>query len=119
MSDPGDKACARCGAMVPYVYGEGECDACHQIGAEELEQLRRCLAPEPAPDRTDFDRELETLINRCSAENASDTPDFILARYLSGCLDAFHAAVRAREAWFGRDGAGALPQVGAMGHGHD
>ena len=30
----------------------------------------------------DFEEELKTLINRCSKENESNTPDFILAQYL-------------------------------------
>lgn len=46
--------------------------------------------------------EIEHAINRCSAENASDTPDFILAMFLTGCLQAFDAAVNTREAWYGR-----------------
>ena len=48
-----------------------------------------------------FRKELETLINRCSKENGSDTPDFILAEYLEGCLIAFDNAVEAREKWYG------------------
>ena len=35
-----------------------------------------------------FERELESLINRFSKENDSNTPDFILAQYLLGCLQA-------------------------------
>jgi hypothetical protein len=45
---------------------------------------------------------LRALLNRYSAENGSDTPDFVLAEYLLGCLLAFDAAVRRREAWYGR-----------------
>ena len=47
--------------------------------------------------------ELTTLINRYSQENASNTPDFILAQYLEGCLTVFTAAVHQRETWYGRD----------------
>jgi len=43
-----------------------------------------------------FVNELESLINRHSMENGSDTPDYILAAYLKRCLDAFDDAVRAR-----------------------
>lgn len=42
------------------------------------------------------------VLNRYSAENASDTPDFILTKYLLGCLTAFNAATHLREAWYGR-----------------
>ena len=37
---------------------------------------------------TEFRQELESLINRHSMENASNTPDWILADYLAACLDA-------------------------------
>lgn len=36
----GEKMCARCGAVVLYVWGEGECEACHRVGIEETRQLR-------------------------------------------------------------------------------
>lgn len=48
-----------------------------------------------------FRKELESLINRHSKENGSNTPDFILAEYLSSCLEAFDRAVKARQAWKG------------------
>ena len=49
-----------------------------------------------------FRTDLEQLINRESAENGSNTPDFILACYLTDCLNAFDRAVNEREAWHGR-----------------
>lgn len=45
---------------------------------------------------------IETAINVCCAENGSNTPDFILSKYLMSCLDAFDAATNARNAWYGR-----------------
>ena len=51
----------------------------------------------------DFEKELERLLNQTSQENASNTPDFILARYLLGCLAAWNTAVQQRETWYGRD----------------
>jgi hypothetical protein len=50
-----------------------------------------------------FERELESLINKHRQESASNTPDFILAQYLSACLVAFNVAVQQRETWYGRD----------------
>jgi hypothetical protein len=47
--------------------------------------------------RESFKQELETLINRHSLENESDTPDYILAQYTLACLDAFTKATRARD----------------------
>jgi hypothetical protein len=51
----------------------------------------------------DFGEELRSLLNRCSAENGSDTPDFILAEYLESCLRNWDRAVCAREKWYGRE----------------
>lgn len=47
--------------------------------------------------------EIEAAINRRSAENGSNTPDFILARYLIRCLAAWNEGVTERERWYGRD----------------
>ena len=52
-------------------------------------------------NETDFERELRELINRHSIENQADTPDFILAKFVTGCLAAFAAAVRARDEFWG------------------
>jgi hypothetical protein len=49
-----------------------------------------------------FKKELESLINRYSRENGSNTPDFILAHYLINCLDVFNRSVSMREKWYGR-----------------
>jgi hypothetical protein len=50
---------------------------------------------------SEFEKEIESAINRCSMENASNTPDFILAHYLGACLSAFNTASRQREDWYG------------------
>ena len=47
--------------------------------------------------------EIRDALNRNSAENTSNTPDFILAQFLEGCLAAFDQAVQQRENWYGRD----------------
>jgi len=51
----------------------------------------------------EFRKELEDLINRHSLENGSDTPDFILADYLVGCLRTFDETLVKRERWYGRE----------------
>jgi hypothetical protein len=48
-----------------------------------------------------FEQELTVLINRHSVENGSDTPDFILAAYIEGCLELFARAAKARDGWYG------------------
>lgn len=62
----------------------------------------------------DLERELSGVLNRFSQENASNTPDFILAQFLLGCLAAWNQGVQQRETWYGRDarptgGTGAAP----------
>lgn len=49
-----------------------------------------------------FKKELEELINSYSIENESDTPDFLLAQYLSDCLNVYKKAIKQREKWYGR-----------------
>ena len=56
-----------------------------------------------ANDHKSFRKELESLINSFSLENNSDTPDFILAEYLSDCLGAFDKAAKRRTEWYGDD----------------
>lgn len=53
------------------------------------------------PDQP-LEHELAALLNRHSLEGRSDTPDFILAQYLIGCLHAWNAATLARDQWSGR-----------------
>ena len=49
-----------------------------------------------------FKRNLEHAVNCAGMESGSDTPDFIIAEYLSDCLKALDRAVRNREKWYGR-----------------
>lgn len=50
-----------------------------------------------------FTEELTTLINRYSLENASDTPDFLLAEYINMALEVYNTIVVKREKWYGRE----------------
>lgn len=52
---------------------------------------------------SDFKRKLRNLINCYNVENGSNTPDFILAEYLTNCLETFDKAVRKRDRWYGED----------------
>ena len=51
----------------------------------------------------DFQKELESLINRHCKENDSDTPDFLLAEYIQGCLKNYADIVKKRDEWFSFD----------------
>ena len=46
--------------------------------------------------------ELKVLLNKHSRENASHTPDFILAQALVKFLEALEVVVNMREEWYGR-----------------
>lgn len=49
----------------------------------------------------DLRSELEQVLNKYNAEDNSNTPDFILAEYLLGCLCSFDNAVLERDKWYG------------------
>lgn len=44
-----------------------------------------------------FQEEVTTLINKLSLENASNTPDYVLAAYLRRCLENFNETNSDRE----------------------
>ncbi len=48
----------------------------------------------------DFRKVLGDLLNSHSMEEGSNTPDFILARFLTGCLKSFDEAVSGRDVWY-------------------
>lgn len=48
-----------------------------------------------------FERELKSLLNRHCAENASGTPDYILAHHLAQTLALFNETQQKRAKWRG------------------
>ncbi len=67
-----------------------------------IAQINGTPVPAQVAEKVPLLQQLQDLINCNSVENDSDTPDFILASYLEGCLKIFAETVRAREAWYGR-----------------
>lgn len=61
------------------------------------------IQPDGSVRVTTLLEDIRDAINRHSAENASNTPDFILAEYLEQCLAAFDTAVQRRTEWHGCD----------------
>jgi hypothetical protein len=55
---------------------------------------------ETAETRT-LEQELASVLNRHSAENGSNTPDFILAEYMLSCLAAYNSATKKTREWQG------------------
>ena len=51
--------------------------------------------------KQNFYAELVELINKHSVENGSDTPDYVLAYFITECLKAWTSGVRQRDQWYG------------------
>ena len=49
----------------------------------------------------EFKQQLEEILNRNSMENTSNTPDWVLAKYLYNCLQSFDIATQERDKWYG------------------
>ena len=47
-----------------------------------------------------FQNELSELLNKHSKEKESNTPDFILAEFLTKCLGAFNHSLQQRTNWY-------------------
>lgn len=78
--------------------------------ADAIDTVLHALAAAVSGGRTvSLQNEVERAINRWSAENASNTPDWILAQFLMSCLDAWNTGVQQRETWYGRDAGLTMP----------
>lgn len=44
--------------------------------------------------------DLTALLNKYNAENVSNTPDWILADYLMGCLANYNHTLKLRQVWY-------------------
>ncbi len=56
---------------------------------------------QPVLDVEALKKDLAEVLNRHNYENLSNTPDFILAAYLVGCLKTWNGASTWREEWYG------------------
>ena len=75
----------------------------YRLAARVLGQWADTVDDAPtAPEESALARDLAAVLNTHCAENASNTPDFILAQYLLGCLAAYNTAVQQRTTWCGR-----------------
>jgi len=70
-------------------------------GAIEMEQIIE-IDEHGKVHGNDLEHALASALNRFSAEGPSNTPDWILAQFLLGCLAAWNQGVQQR-AWYGRD----------------
>lgn len=67
----------------------------------------------PSDTKKAFVDKITEVINYHSKENGSDTPDFILAQYLNGCLNNWNKSVKAREKYYSKDREELLDKVEA------
>ena len=87
--------CIDCGG--PLVNSFFLCAECGALGSEVTEPT-----VEAQKHHETFRGELCALLNRHNRENASNTPDYVLADYLIDCLFAFEDGIRRRAAWYRR-----------------
>lgn len=60
---------------------------CQTCDMRDLKDMREMDLDHLLPE---FEEELRKLVNKYSFENGSNTPDFILAKYMSGSMLIFH-----------------------------
>jgi hypothetical protein len=94
-----------------YVFLAGAVDERTQLSAESHQHIKPIgelsdpanVRPQnlPTGDISEFQKKLEVLINQHSLENGSNTPDFILSEYLTGCIDVWNKSVMRRSDWYG------------------
>lgn len=77
----------------------------------QVPQAIKLFYNEKIRNESPFQKELESLINRHSQENASNTPDFILAEYLGNCLDNYNKTVAKRDKWHSSDSEESKPET--------
>lgn len=59
------------------------CQTCDMRDLKEMQGIDLDLLPK-------FEEELQKLVNKYSFENGSNTPDYILSKYMSGSMLIFH-----------------------------
>ena len=85
------------------VEGDAGGEECGLLEKDHQAFQHKFHSPREREHAYGFRLELQRLLNRCSMENGSDTPDFILAEYIMGCLNSFDMAVRKRSSWYRSD----------------
>ena len=61
-----------------------------------------------------FKEELQDLINKHCKENESNTPDFILANYIQGCMINYTDTIKRRDTWFGFEPFKNIEKIGEL-----
>lgn len=95
-------------AALAKLTSESQTDKSPDEVIEQCNGLLPSMFHEPLPDdqvyvKPSFQDALSNLINSYSKENDSDTPDFILAKYMEQSLMALCDAVTGRDKYYGFD----------------
>ena len=85
--------CQRCGSMI-HMHDDAKHEFVSTLDTGSIVAL-------PVEETPSLEREIASVLNKYSAENESNTPDFILAEYLMACLTAFNTASNSRQAFYG------------------
>lgn len=102
-----ERCLALCSSFNENAATDGEIVVVTYLNA--LQAAIRALQPTAAAQvlqeaqDNDLEHALASALNRFSAENESNTPDWILAQFLLGCLAAWNRGTQQRETWYGRD----------------
>lgn len=91
----------------PRETGETAGDQSRPVQGQAVQGLEATNKGAPEMDlgverEKEFREQLGHAVNRCSREQASDTPDFILAEFLGTVLQAYDSALQRRRDWFHR-----------------
>lgn len=79
---------------------------------ESLDQAPKHDPHAPTKEHdNEFKVELTRLLNYHNQDTKSQTPDFILADFLTDCLAAWTNAVNRREEWYGRKTSSAVDLI--------
>lgn len=79
------------------------CPVCKLGPCQREGQGYKAMSDDERDPYSEFQNELAALINKHSLENRTDTPDFILARYVVEALEALERHHHAKKSWYSDD----------------
>ena len=108
MSGHGTLKCSKCGKIIAQcrcfeAYKNVEytiCDECKKVDVSNAFRGEVKKGPMDSGRKVELFKKMQEILNQTCSENASNTPDFILAKYLITCLEAFNEAVVRRDDWY-------------------
>jgi len=62
-----------------------------------IREIVEAIGEPPRHPPLDLEQDLAMVLNRYDQDSRSDTPDYVLARYLIACLAAWHEGIKLRN----------------------